>query len=243
MRKGGARARGTPGFTRNVGNYRKTTKGELKYFDGETDVVGGLSGVPVGVTGTIVDESLNLIKQGTQPSQRIGRKVVVKRLQMRGHVRLQSVVAGITPNRPLRFRLIVYCDKQCNGAAGSAEQILQSRNNSADASVDKDVTLDNYRNMEYIDRYRIIYDKTHTLNPLTLSTADVSGLRIDSSGVYKTFNFGKNMNLEIIWGTVAASGTIDQIQSNNLGVMCIVDDNTQSEDWQLKYQWRLRYTD
>lgn len=233
-RKG--RVKGSAGFTRNVGNYGKFKRtGELKFLD---LIVNNVSAITTD-NGTISIDSLNTVKQGTQPSERIGRKIFIKRLQIRGAVRLpESNDAPAGQNHGHRVRMIVYLDKQCNGAVAKPEDILQSTTTASGASVPLLVGVDSYRNMEFIDRFRVIYDKTWTINRMT----NLDGTVLTPQ-VYKSFNMGKNMNLEVIYNTT--DGTIGGIQSNNIGVMWLVDEsfNNIAGAVELDYYSRIRFTD
>ncbi len=159
----------------------------------------------------------------------------MKRVQLRGHIKLTG---DTSPEaiRSHRVRMIVYCDKQCNGAMANVNDILQDSKSIADGTpTAKAVTINNYRNMEFIDRFRVLHDKTVVLNRMAVQ--DTLGAEVT-----KQFNIGKNMNLDISFNGV--TGAIGEVQTNNIGVMFITDKNsTDTSVWSSTYEWRVRYTD
>lgn len=216
---------------------------ELKFYDNLV-TYNGTIGANGDKTGTIIKDSLLNIQQGTQPSQRIGRKIFVKRLQMRGTITLRQMdeAGGTSDQQGLRGRLIVYCDKQTNGSIANPNDILQDSSAAGNATVPYPVTTDNYRNMEYIDRFRIIHDKTYTLNRLNMGILAATPEEQYGTPLVKSFNVGKNMNLEVVYKEV--TGTIDSLQSTNIGVMWISDEAlTGTDQIIVKFQFRVRYTD
>lgn len=118
----------------------------------------------------------------------------------------------------------------------NVNDILQDSKSIADGTpTAKAVTINNYRNMEFIDRFRVLHDKTVVLNRMAVQ--DTLGAEVT-----KQFNIGKNMNLDISFNGV--TGAIGEVQTNNIGVMFITDKNsTDTSVWSSTYEWRVRYTD
>ena len=108
------------GYVRSGGYYgRFAGRGaEHKFLDtgltGTFDTTGEV--LPGGGTST----GLNLIAQGTTESNRVGRKCVITKILIRGHVTTASTEA----NNIIRMLLVL--DKQANGAYPAYADVLTS---------------------------------------------------------------------------------------------------------------------
>ena len=90
--------------------------GEYKFHDlAVTDAV-------IASTGQVTP-SCNLISQGVTESERIGRKCTIKKIDWRIAMRKNS---GGDLNGSDVVRLILYVDKQCNGATIAVTDILEN---------------------------------------------------------------------------------------------------------------------
>jgi len=208
-----------PGYGRTAGYYgRFTGRGaELKFFDGaNTDAT------LIPAAGVIKEDSLNHIAQGNTEQNRIGRKCVLKRIQMRGQWTLPSTTtAGSSSDR---VRLIVYLDRQTNGATAAVTDILESAD------------INSYRNLANQQRFSILHDKLEVLNALAgggNGTADQTYIINRNVNVYKT------LNIPVEFDNSVTTGAITSIRSNNVGVLALAEGALVT----LKFQWRLRFSD
>ena len=94
---------------------------------------------------------MNLIGQGTAYWERIGSKVNMQAVHIRGYIDNVQTGAGI----PGLMRMIVFYDRQPNGAACVYSDVIQGRTNAGVASVDGLTGL----NIDNRQRFVIIYDK------------------------------------------------------------------------------------
>lgn len=223
------RLRGTisRGYTRRSGYYGRFSgsgggtgsdrEGELKFFD-TTAAVTGISGA-----GSLIT-SLNLIPQDTTESGRIGRKCTIKSLQWRYNLQIPEVDAEMTPQESGRIRLIMYQDKQTNGLAATAIQIL----NTAD--------VNSFYNLEEQGRFRILMDKTVAMNPTT-GFSDGTGLS-SASAVNKYATFGKKVTIPLEFSNT--DGALTGIRSNNTGILAISGGTAVID---LAGRVRVRYSD
>lgn len=105
------------------------------------------------VTGTYAVDStgalalLNGIVPGTAATERIGQKITIRSLELRGY-------NYVTPTDGLDqlHRRILVLDSQTNAAALTIAQVLQTAN------------VFSPRNLQNRKRFKILYDKTFTLN-------------------------------------------------------------------------------
>lgn len=195
----GKKRRVVPGITRTGGYYGRFTgaKPEMKFLDSDyNDSVVSAAGT---IRNTIVD-----IAQGTGESQRIGRKCTIRSLHWRVHVALPEF-SGTKPGDPDTCRIMLYIDKQCNGATAAVLDILE------------DATFLSWRNLANSGRFDILMDKYVVLNVLTASS-DTSGTT-ESSSNHRQFDFHKTMSLPIEFNSTA--GAITEIRSNNIGFLAI----------------------
>lgn len=89
---------------------------ELKFVD--TNIAGGATGITIGVQGL-----LNGLVPGSNASQRIGRKVVMKSVYLRYRIQLAATTVGGG-----KMRLMLVYDKQSNAAAPAITDILLTNN-------------------------------------------------------------------------------------------------------------------
>ncbi|QCW23633.1 MAG: capsid protein [Circoviridae sp.] len=180
------------GYVRTSGYYSTASPGqELKYWD--VSVVDAV----VAATGAIFP-SMNLIPQGTTQIQRDGRKCVVRAI---GWKFALSVPAAATTGDTIR--VILYVDKQCNGAAATAADLL-------DGAVG--AQYQNFNNLANSGRFRTLMDRSYDVNPPAgIATAVVEPSISDS------FYMKCNLPLEFS----STTGAITEIRSNNIGVLLI----------------------
>ncbi len=206
-----------PGRDRVGGYYGRMQPygGEIKFHDVN------LNGSSISVAGAVTD-SIIKIAQGTTESTRIGRKCTIKAVHWHLHVQLPSI-ATTTIGPADILRIILFVDKQCNGATAAVLDILESAN------------FQSFRNLANIGRFVMLLDRKITLNPIT-SSSDTGGTT--ETGVHHyDFNFSKKLNLPIEYNSTA--GAITEIKSNNIGVLLI----TAGGDMDLTTKFRVRFSD
>lgn len=190
-----------PGFQRTVGYYGRYAPvgppGELKFFDVTLDDAVVASG------GTITD-SINKIAQGVTEVTRVGRKCTIKSIGWRYLISLPEVAAAANPPGSDTVRVIMYLDKQCNGATATVTGILEG------------AQFQEFNNLANKGRFRTLVDEMVDINYLSgigiTATQDYAQVRISGS-------FFKKCNIPIEFD--AATGAITEIRSNNLGVLLI----------------------
>ncbi len=216
-----ARYRGTVarGYTRRSGFYGRfgdNGGGELKFHDVDLDDAN------VATAGTIVP-TINIIPQGTTEIQRIGRKCTIRSIAWRYRVFLPEQDAVMTPASSDMIRVILYVDKQTNGATATVTGILRTAD------------FQSFNNLVNTRRFQILLDKSIDMNYLTLAS-DGAGV-VSQGGTQKDFTFFKKLNLPIEFD--AATGALTEIRSNNLGVLLISSGAVCGFDSKI----RLRFSD
>lgn len=205
-----------PGKDRTVGfygRYDRVSESESKFFDGSKAVITVTTG------GLILDDSINEIVQGTSEKERIGRKCVINQIAIRGRVRLPAQTDELQADETIR--LIVYQDKQTNGAAATVTQILES------------AAWNSFNNLANSQRFRILHTEWFDLN----SQAGGGPVGTDTSQSYaKYFEFYKKCNIPLEFDSTA--GAITELRSNNVGILAIGFRGNA----QIEYRWRVRFT-
>lgn len=189
-----------PGYTRTGGYYGRFRRGsELKFFDTTLSFTIDLTG-EVPATGQLV-----LIPQGVTESTRVGRKCVIKSIQLRGQVRYTP---GAGTNADAIGFVYLVLDKQCNGAAAAVTDVLTS--NVLPTAL---INLSNSERFVIIKRFKWVFNST-------------SGVSTAFGPSAKVFDYFKKCNIPIEFSST--TGAIGEIRSNNLFLLAgaTIEDDT-----------------
>lgn len=200
----------TGGF---YGLYTKRGRDELKVVDTVT------ASANLTVTAGLV--LLNGISQGSDYTNRIGRKVLMKSLYMRFTLLPNS--ANSAPIGDFVRILLVY-DCQTNGAAPLAADILNS-------AADYLSPL----NLANRDRFKVLHDKVVPMNANAYAGAALTV----GDPVNKHWKIFKKMNMETIFGGTAA--TVGSIQTGSIYLLYMSAGATSYTT--LTYNCRIRFSD
>ncbi len=174
--------------------------GELKFHDLQLDDAAIATGGESLSTGTLI-----VIPQGVTEKTRVGRKCTIKSINWHYVLTLAEADATVTPPPADSVRLIMYIDKQTNGATAPVTQILETAN------------YQSFRNLANSGRFEILFDKTHSMNRNGLAS-DNAGV-VSSNGTRRDGTFYKKCNLPIEYNST--TGVIAEIRSNNIGLLVI----------------------
>lgn len=166
------------------------------------------------VTGELI--LLNNVDQGTDQTDRIGAQITMKSLLIHiSVITLPAVIVGVT------YRLMVVLDRQANGAAppisGNPTVGLAGILNTETI-----VTLEHApRQYETIKRFKILFDKTYSLNPnLTLET--------NATNAATTMPYSRSISEYIKLGQVTkydgSENDIADINTNSLYILHMTSD-------------------
>ncbi len=176
---------------------RKGGNGELKFHDVPMD------DAVIAANGSILKDSVVLIAQGVTESERIGRKCVVESINWRYAVGLVSEV-GAGAQDADTVRVILYWDKQTNGAVATVTGILETDD------------YQSFRNLANGGRFTILMDKTLSFNP---RAGAGDGAANDWPATIMNYTFYKKCNIPIEYDSV--NGVLTELRSNNLGVLLL----------------------
>ncbi len=181
-----------PGYTRTVGYYGRT--GEVKFHDVDLD------DAVVAANGTVT-ASINLIPQGTTEVTRIGRKCTITSIGWKFDMTLpvSANAAGVSSDH---LRVMLILDKQCNGAAATALNVLETDD------------YQSFNNLANKGRFQTLMDREYDLNYIT---AAGNGTANDWAEAITSDSFYKKCNIPIEFDNT--TGAITEIRSNNLFVL------------------------
>ena len=172
---------------------------ELKFFD-------------TGVTDLVIDGGVNMtdsivkIPQGTGQSQRIGRRATLKSMWWRFQYHLPSWSAS-TPTEGDNFRIVVYLDRQANGATATQADLFGTQ-----------TEIRGMWNLANKDRFEILWDKIWNLNYSTAVYVPAKS-QIHMGGKFWNETFFKKLDVPLEFDGV--NGAMTEIKSNNIGVALV----------------------
>jgi len=211
-----------PGFTRVGGSYaRSSNPGEKKYYDINTAVTALNS-----ATGTMFSSWFLGLAAGTGENQRIGSRITLASIH--AQIKLAMYTQAVPAVLAGTCRVLVWMDKQANGAAPTSSDLLQELTG---GGTDPDIF--SFRNLDNASRFRILADKWVTLNPATQNAS--SGSNLNSRFVKFHFKVPKTtINFS------STAGAITEIKSTNFGMLFIPDSTTLMN---VAFRTRCRYFD
>lgn len=213
--------KGTQLATRGFkGGYGKNT-GELK-------AVTISSTFQVNTAGSI--SALCIPATGTDISSRIGRKITLKNLYIKGTF-FNEPAGGVTDNTVGMNvgRMIVLIDWQPNGAFPAVTDILTSASPWA------------HLNLNNRDRFKIIIDKMFTLEPYKVA----AGINLYTFGSPQaiTFKKYKKLNIDTIFNGTSMADDIATVNSGALLMFWVGNRTSGTADGNFVGETRVRYED
>ena len=169
---------------------------ELKFHDLDID-----DGV-VASGANIAQASCNLIAQGVTEVERIGRKCTIRSINWRFQISLPSQDAIAAAPNGDTIRVLLYLDKQANGAAPATTDIIESAD------------FQSFNNLANKGRFRTLMDRTYNVN---YAAGGSNGTTQDWASVFESDTFFKKVNIPIEFS--AGTGAITEIRSNNIGLL------------------------
>ncbi len=171
---------------------------ELKFHDLDID------DTVVAAGGNIAEDSVLTIAQGTTESQRIGRKCVVKGIGWRFRIALPVTSAPAETSDVIR--VILYLDKQCNGASAAVLDIVETAD------------YQSFNQLASKSRFRTLMDRTYDIKAHS-GSFDGTNDQFGEDSISDTFF--KKVNIPIEYDNSATTGVITSIRSNNIGVLLL----------------------
>lgn len=147
-----------------------------------------------------VTTSMNLIAQGAQRSQRIGRKIMITSIHAHGrfYLNAQGDVTSVAGGHHCKIYLLL--DTQCNGANPTTAQVFTTTND-----------INSFLNLHNGERFKILWKHQDTVQPTAGGSAATGA---DYNGEAKIWEMHQQVNIPIYYDST--TGAITEIKSNNL---------------------------
>ncbi len=197
QRRGAYRARKRrpfrPGYDRTGGFYGRFSgsANEMKFVDTSID--------DAVIAPTLTVNNLTIIPEGNSESERIGRKLTIKKIHCKGRIELPAATAATSTSDIVICMLVQ--DTQTNGAAFTT----------ADLHVED--TFDSYRNLSNSGRFKILWKKVYTLRS---AGAAPSGAALIFGEDVRYFSCNVNCDIPIEYDNTATTGVITTVKTNNV---------------------------
>lgn len=205
-----------------------TRDAELREHSFETDA----GSATFFAAGTLFRDTLvGHIVEGSAANERTGRDIVVRYIDIRGHVlRIFNTQGGLGDGNIARWALVI--DHQCNGVSASWDDVFEEN---TESRVFWHVNLANS------SRFTILCDKLVEMNTRCVATTAFGRLRLNTApNVLFTQSFAQTVSVPI---TYSSSGNgISDVRSNNIFIVgCTLNDDFPRSQMRLYY--RVLYSD
>ncbi len=173
----------------------------------------------VSATGTIQSDLL-IIAQGVTESERVGRKCNIMNIGFCYNITLPTTNAEAATGDAVR--VILYQDKQTNGAAAAVLDILNT------------AVFLSFNNLANKGRFRILMDRVHVINS---SAGAYDGTTDRFAQQLDYYTFYKKCDVPIEYNST--TGAITEKRSNNFGLLLL----SQGGFAGFSSQFRFRFSD
>lgn len=184
---------------------------------------------PVTDTMAFMDDTtalcLNGVAQNDDYNNRIGRRITVKSVHVRGYLFRDDVESATNPNGDEIFRIMLVLDTQANNAQGTSTNITSKVNT--------------FRVLEFVDRYKVLKDKT--MRAIQYNNAVEAANLFDTATTQIPFKMNYTCNVDVHFSTTGA--TIAAIVDNAFHLLTCNLGGTSQGTWSIVYTSRVRYVD
>lgn len=209
---------------------------EKKYFDA-TKASTALVATAASWASTEVDPTANSLftpTSGSGISNRIGRKVAVHKIKVHGTISFGVKTAQTQVSNYPDVRLILYMDKQTNGAQAQGEDVMASSGTAA--AVNNQLTFQSLANF---GRFRVLKDKLLSIRD-GVATNNAAGTTISMECGTTPFKWNIVFKKPVVVHFNATDGgTIADIVDNSFHMIAL----SSSTDAYIAYESRVVFTD
>lgn len=237
-------------FVPKQGTYvplMKTSSGEMKYFDctrsntgifevtttWTSGVIDPATTVNLGAAAVATPLCLFAPTVGAGLNQRIGRKVSVHKIKVRGRIDINSDDSQVIANTATVVRLMLVQDKQTNAAQMTGPQLLND-------GAQTETTIFSYQNPNNFGRFRILKEKFIAIGDTNMA-GEVGSSNVVSNGkmYYFKFNIVFKDPVQVNFNATNG-GTVADIIDNSFHMVAGMEDCTYSSIG-LSYYSRVCY--
>lgn len=227
-RRGGARKRFRKRRASRLARTGGFTGLELKFMNTERSTTTLTTSWAHYNDGTM--QCLNGLVQNSTESGRIGRRVQIHSIHIRGFFNTLANLSNAVPQGSHLVRVLLVLDTQTNGAQGPANLIM-------DTTGAQDLFA--FRNLEYTTRFKVLWDRQMMItSPQGAEGASAShycALGLKGFKINKTFKTPIGVTYSDAGGTVAA------VTDNSLHIIALVNSSVNPVT-SISFVSRIRYT-
>lgn len=214
-------------------DYNAPHHPEIKYFDtGFSGLLAAVTTVwPAITTDPATFLTLCVPSLGNDINNRIGRKIGVKKIKLRGDIDIPAVTTtGGDSSNAVTFRYILVVDTQTNGAQMSGATLMSGGANAG-------ITINSFQNLIALGRFKVLKDKR-----ISLMDPNFQATNGDTNGIHRLIKVNHTFKKPLIINFNSTNGgTIADIVDNSLHFIVQADDITRAP--LLQYACRVSYMD
>lgn len=210
---------------------------ESKYFDTYKDVT-AIQALTTSWAASEQDPAtLNTLfapQEGSDIDNRIGRKVSVYAIRIKGFIDLPKGVNLTSANTAEKVRLVLVQDTQTNGAQLAGEDVL-----AAPGTSDGGLALSTFINLANLGRFKILKDKSFSLSNPNMSW---DGTNMEANSLARPFKMSVKFNKPVVVNfNNTNGGTVADIVDNSFHLICGKASSSLAPT--ISYQARICYKD
>jgi len=152
--------------------------------------------------------------QGDDIANRQSRRIFVKKIRISGVLIVPPQTAQAAADPEQNIRIIVYKDKQTNGAQSQGEDLIESGAGSDAVHM--------YQNLKNLGRFEVLYDKYFVMSQRYLT--GLTGAYVQS-GQTKNFKISLKPNCVVNYNALNG-GTVADVIDNSFHLIALTDNNT-----------------
>lgn len=217
-------------------NYRRNgfLGRELKFKDDyvtDTAILSTWTGAELDptVSGSLC---LNGVSQGDTENTRDGRQYIIKSIGIKGTVAADPAESQAAPASDFHVRLLLVHDKQTNAAQLNAEDVM---------TVDANVETFGFRNLENVQRFDVLADKTILVPAGSTSMNEGAANLFANAGCKRKFKMFHTFEKGLKVNTNGTGGTVSSITDNSLHLIGVCDAVGATTTPKIWYESRLRF--
>lgn len=188
---------------------------------------------------TAVYGCLPVPRQGTNYADRDGRKIIVKKIRIKGQITWLAKDSGATLPNLAPVRIVIVRDKRTNGTELSGENVLgPGLGSDGQASLLADCGFMALSNPDGWGRYEILFDKVYKV-PASMCAAGDNTNALNTAGIRIPFNIVVKPNCEMNFN--ASTGAVGSIVDNSFHVLAAAGSSSNESGATFSYVARTSF--
>lgn len=160
-------------------------------------------------------------EQGTGINQRIGRKVLLHKIAMRGLIDTAVLQDQADIVSSPAVRVIIYVDKQTNGVQSQGEDVMAVFNSGGYPSININSAFACFQNVNNFGRFQVLKDVIYTPRIVTAGTDGTNTNSMNVSQIPFKINIKFPKPLEVRFDGTTNYGSVADIVNNSVHIIAI----------------------